>query len=119
YRTYPRHFIPCAEQPRRLRYLASRDQSVAGVEGLEPPTPGFGDRCSSQLSYTPIACSILSRLAFLCSPPAQGGLRILERVEGNRTLVLSLEGCCSAIELHPHPSSPKGCVVEGVGFEPT
>jgi hypothetical protein len=20
---------------------------VAGVEGLEPPTPGFGDRCSS------------------------------------------------------------------------
>src|SRR4029450_5693223 len=27
---------------------------LAGVEGLEPPTPGFGDRCSSQLSYTPI-----------------------------------------------------------------
>ena len=24
------------------------------MEGLEPPTPGFGDRCSSQLSYTPI-----------------------------------------------------------------
>jgi hypothetical protein len=23
------------------------------VEGVEPPTPGFGDRCSSQLSYTP------------------------------------------------------------------
>jgi hypothetical protein len=27
---------------------------MAGVEGLEPPTPGFGDRCSGQLSYTPI-----------------------------------------------------------------
>ena len=26
---------------------------MAGVEGLEPPTPGFGDRCSDQLSYTP------------------------------------------------------------------
>ena len=26
---------------------------LAGVEGLEPPTPGFGDRCSGQLSYTP------------------------------------------------------------------
>jgi hypothetical protein len=25
----------------------------AGVEGLEPPTPGFGDQCSGQLSYTP------------------------------------------------------------------
>ena len=28
---------------------ADRDflDGVAGVEGLEPPTPGFGDRCSS------------------------------------------------------------------------
>ncbi len=28
---------------------------VAGVEGLEPPASGFGDRRSSQLSYTPAA----------------------------------------------------------------
>ena len=27
--------------------------------------------------------------------------------EGNRTLVISLEGCCSTIELHPH----QGCVI--------
>jgi hypothetical protein len=30
---------------------------------------------------------------------------VLEEVgagEGNRTLVISLEGCCSTIELHPH-----------------
>ena len=26
---------------------------MAGAEGLEPPTPGFGDPCSSQLSYAP------------------------------------------------------------------
>ena len=32
---------------------ARRGLPLAGVEGLEPPTPGFGDRCSSQLSYTP------------------------------------------------------------------
>ena len=25
----------------------SLDLRLAGVEGLEPPTPGFGDRCSS------------------------------------------------------------------------
>lgn len=30
-------------------------RAMAGVEGLEPPTPGFGDRCSNQLSYTPTA----------------------------------------------------------------
>ena len=37
---------------------------LAGVEGLEPPTPGFGDQCSSHLSYTPITF-ILSRIALL------------------------------------------------------
>jgi hypothetical protein len=28
--------------------------------------------------------------------------------EGNRTLVISLEGCCSTIELHPHRSTGSG-----------
>jgi hypothetical protein len=36
-----------------LRFLPSL-LCLAGVEGLEPPTPGFGDRCSDQLSYTPM-----------------------------------------------------------------
>ncbi len=26
---------------------------MAGVEGLEPPTIGFGDRCSTNWNYTP------------------------------------------------------------------
>lgn len=44
--------------------------------------------------------------------------------EGNRTLVLSLEGFGSTIELHPRTklirktSATKFCLVEGAGFEP-
>src|SRR3989304_191884 len=29
----------------------------AGAEGLEPPTAGFGDQCSTKLSYAPLGCS--------------------------------------------------------------
>jgi hypothetical protein len=45
-----------------LRYPSNARKCLnplAGVEGLEPPTPGFGDRCSSQLSYTPKALTTL------------------------------------------------------------
>ena len=38
-------------------------------------------------------------------PAATAHDAIFEKVgagEGNRTLVISLEGCCSTIELHPH-----------------
>src|SRR4051794_18948611 len=58
----PGHVLPWVD-PTRLGWIeraASRrtqvpTRAVAGVEGLEPPTPGFGDRCSNQLSYTPLA----------------------------------------------------------------
>ena len=32
---------------------------MAGAIGLEPTTPGFGDRCSTRLSYTPKVSSTL------------------------------------------------------------
>jgi hypothetical protein len=35
------------------------------VAGLEPATPGFGDRCSSQLSYTPTKVA-LNRFSAYC-----------------------------------------------------
>src|SRR5208337_1173144 len=42
--------------PSRLRGICAEESlrvALAGVEGLEPPASGFGDRRSSQLSYTP------------------------------------------------------------------
>lgn len=42
-------------QPTKNARRYSLTVFLAGVEGLEPATPGFGDQCSSQLSYTPIA----------------------------------------------------------------
>src|SRR5437868_10118352 len=42
------------------RFAPLNVRRLAGVEGLEPPTPGFGDRCSSQLSYTPSARRLYS-----------------------------------------------------------
>jgi hypothetical protein len=35
-------------------------ENLAGQEGLEPPTLGFGDRCSTIMSYWPVS-SITSR----------------------------------------------------------
>ena len=35
-----------------LREHAPSSQAT-GAEGLEPPTAGFGDRCSAKLSYAP------------------------------------------------------------------
>jgi hypothetical protein len=57
-------------------------------------------------------------------PPCQNGSQpasqVLENIgagEGNRTLVFSLEGCCSTIELHPlnrrSPSTPRRAASTG------
>src|ERR1700722_15527035 len=43
--------------------------ALAGQEGLEPPTTGFGDRDSSQLSY----CPLLITRGLLTSEPTAGG----------------------------------------------
>ncbi len=46
----------CAHHPLKMACLPIPPPRpcLAGVGGLEPPTGGFGDRCSTRLSYTPI-----------------------------------------------------------------
>ena len=67
--------------------------SLAGVEGVEPPIPGFGDRCSSQLSYTPkasaaVSCPLSCKVSSLCLRKLKGRRLCaawrhgLERVKG-------------------------------------
>ena len=53
--TYPstQSLSPPRLRPRPKTNRSSPEPRDTGVEGLEPPTAGFGNRCSSQLSYTP------------------------------------------------------------------
>src|SRR5215472_11345322 len=53
----PEYFLPACTAAVRLAAWSARHcarAALAGQEGLEPPTAGFGDRNSSQLSYCPV-----------------------------------------------------------------
>ncbi len=63
------------------------------------------DRSDCQPRAVPLAATV-NFDAMPNAPLNSAGLDALERLrlgagEGNRTLVFSLEGCCSTIELHP------------------
>ena len=48
------HFIKSFLPVSTSNLFATIMYILAGQEGLEPPTSGFGDRCSTKLSYWPI-----------------------------------------------------------------
>src|SRR5919198_5316551 len=49
---------------------------LAGPEGLEPPTPGFGDRCSTKLSYGPMRDVVVGRTATRASIAERAGAKV-------------------------------------------
>ena len=50
-RAYAHHPLKMA----RLPGFATSAGAMAGVAGIEPATGGFGDHCSTRLSYTPMS----------------------------------------------------------------
>ena len=88
-------------------------------ERIELSTSPLPRECSTTELQRRIPLPPLSPRRLTRKSPATSGAG-----EGNRTLVVSLEGFCSTIELHPriprrtrHPTSKN--LVEGEGFEPS
>ncbi len=79
--------------PERLREFDYEDTALPIEEG--------------QTISQPYIVALMTEALVLC-----GGETVLEAIEaigageGNRTLVISLEGFCSTIELHPRPLTP-------------
>jgi hypothetical protein len=67
----------------------------AGQEGFEPPTPGFGVRCSSRSSYWPVschrtACSVASTTETL-QPHELACFAVRRMLSAKATILLPLE----------------------------
>ena len=66
---------------------------LAGQEGLEPPTCGFGDRRSTNWSYWPIACPTLITLSSLFVRRVMTApLAVLLQLDAIRIVLLVLFG---------------------------
>jgi hypothetical protein len=73
------------------RDLQARPVPTELLMGLEPMTSSLPRKCSTT--------ELQQHFRIHPSKPANQSWKA---GEGNRTLVFSLEGCCSTIELHPH-----------------
>ncbi len=88
---------------------------------IELPTSPLPRECSATELHGPSGyIPAATATATTCKQQSRRGAG-----EGNRTLVLSLEGFSSTIELHPHKLQPQllrsrpNFMVEGEGFEPS
>ena len=52
--------VPVCTRP-VLHFLANPLKRMVGLEGIEPPTHGLGNRCSIRLSYRPMVFRIAYR----------------------------------------------------------
>jgi hypothetical protein len=75
----------CQVLPVTCARFALARQTVAGEEGLEPPTNGFGDHCST-LELLPfgiqLSCALKNRLSGI---PGGGRLLLLWGLHGGRS----------------------------------
>ena len=65
---------------------------LAGQEGLEPPTCGFGDRRSTNWSYWPVSLPILPLASFLVKRVLVAPLAVLLELDALRVVLLVLLG---------------------------
>lgn len=72
---------------------AAQSNKLAGQEGLEPPTCGFGDRRSTNWSYWPMLVPTLNTLSsFLVQRVVSTPLAILVHLDAIRIVLLVLLG---------------------------
>ena len=69
---------------------------MAGVEGLEPPAIGCGDRCSTNWNYTPKSVRYIFQLQFPCDVVFLEGSH--QRHKGGRRIILMQASYTSAYQ---------------------
>src|SRR5262245_61488732 len=99
---------PCMALSRPTPKSKSISARRCSARNASSPRVANGTRIgTSRSEQTADKSSRLVRMT--CQNETAAVTQVLEEIgagEGNRTLVISLEGCCSTIELHPRTRSP-------------
>ena len=66
---------------------------MAGQEGVEPPTPGFGVRCSANWSYWPAANKLLFNFCFFMYQMLVAKFAVFFQLDFIRCLALVFCAC--------------------------
>jgi hypothetical protein len=101
YSTHERHLRVQLQEARAERGHLARQLHAFRSEILRPGAE------NPATSRQPVGHEAVTHvLGTFRDPCLRAGIESLGAGEGNRTLVFSLEGCCSTIELHPRQGLP-------------